>query len=703
MVELKSCKQNGCVHVSKKGKCGHKDYAGQDLRPEKPSDCNYFEPQLELVLRKGIYFIRNQITNQEVEFNREASAFSTEGEKKLDAMAEKLQVRRKDVWVICLAIPEEEEKKNNHTFLNEQGIFNPVLFAKNLLDNYFFKTTRDNGTLYVFNLDKGIYDSIGEVFVKEQMVRQLDENTRARHYNDVEFYIKGSTYFNRVNNPVDKIVVANGILDVVTKELIPHTPKLFIETRLPMKYYKDAKCAHIEQFIIEVVGKEQEPLIQEILGYCLYKALPYHKSIMLIGGGANGKSTLLHLIEKFLGAENVSHTTLQALCTNRFSTAQLYGKLANICDDLPNTALKQTSMFKMLTGGYKVEGQKKFKNPFDFQNYAKLIFSANQVPESVDDTIAFFRRWILIACNNLFIGESCNPKILDEITTPEEMSGLLNYALEGLQRLQEKRKFSTSENIEATREHYIRNSNSAKAFIEESLEFDPDPEKKIPVVDLYEKYITFCKTNQIASMQKRQFTINMQQHLPQARKVTQRIRNKPVKVWQYVKLIGVTNLADPEQQKIVTDVTTSASKHKLPLKNTSISVTSKKSENSSLNKESVTTVTNSGGEDDKGPIRLRKPKGRTPENKVDGAIGAKEPRTLKNEVNGKTKEPLTDFTVVECVDVKEPYVDRCAHCGKIEVLNRQIRTAEGKWGKVCKPSGEFFAGVVEKGRDADDE
>lgn len=345
---------------------------------------------------------------------------------------------------LCLGYETCQHREDNGEgiFFNEKGAFEPVLFANHLLEKWHFKTTRDDENLYIFNWEKGIYEARGKVFVKQQMAKQLGEENRQRYLNDVTHHIEGSTYFDREHNPLGKIAVENGYLDVVTRELTPYTPELFIETRLPLKYDKEAQCPRIKKFIIEVVGKRQEPLVQEAIGYCLYKALPYHKAIMLIGVGANGKSTLLNLIENFLGADNVSHTTLQALCNNRFATAELYGKLANICDDLPSTALKRTSMFKMLTGGYKVEGQKKFKNPFDFKNHAKLIFSANQIPESLDDTIAFFRRWILIACNNLFIGENCNPHILKEISTPEEMSGLLNYALDGLQRLLEQGTFS---------------------------------------------------------------------------------------------------------------------------------------------------------------------------------------------------------------------------------------------------------------------
>jgi len=445
----------------------------------------------------------------------------------------------------------KENCMRSHTsFANEKGVFNPVLFAKHLLGNFFFKTPRDSETLYVFNWEKGIYESSGEVLVKEQMCRDLDEDTRQRFFADILFFIKGATYFEITHNPLGKVAVENGILDITTREMSPYTPEMFITTRLPISYDKDRVCPKILKFLKEVVNEEQMEIIQEVIGYCLYKDMPIHKALMLVGDGANGKSTLLGLIRRLLGVENISSASLQSLCYNRFSIAQLHNKLANICADLPDAALKQTGMFKMLTGADTVNAEEKFKQPFSFKNHAKLIFSTNKVPETKDDTTAFFRRWILIVCNNIFTGKKCNPNILNEIATPEELSGLLNYALNGLDRILESGNFSTTENLEELRKQYVRKSNSAKAFIEEKIVYENDPSAIIPKAELYQKYIFFCQENHLPSMQKRFLTINMQEYLPQAKQTMQRIgpQKKVTHCWQFI--------------QHVTAVTTTLFKHK---------------------------------------------------------------------------------------------------------------------------------------------
>ncbi len=111
---------------------------------------------------------------------------------------------------------------------------------------------------------------------------------------------------------------------------------------------------------------------------------------MLFGSGKNGKSTLLNLLISFLGEGNTSNVSLQELCYGKFSRIRLFGKQANIHDDLPNTKLSQTGNFKMLTGESKTEGEMKFRqDTIRFNNYAKLIFSCNELPKTEDTTYAF--------------------------------------------------------------------------------------------------------------------------------------------------------------------------------------------------------------------------------------------------------------------------------------------------------------------------
>lgn len=424
------------------------------------------------------------------------------------------------------------------SFFDEHGEFDAVAFAKAMLQSYAFKTTQDNETLYVYNPNLGIYEPNGEVLIKKTMAKILDYHNSQRYYADIVFHVKGSTYFERPQEDPNRLVLKNGILNLETLSLEPFTPTQFHLIHVPVTYDTKAECPTTIQFFNDVVGKKQVDLVQEFIGYCLYQAYEYHVALMPVGTGKNGKSTLLTLITKFLGgSRNVSHETLQSLCYNRFAAAELYGKLANTCADIPSTALAQTGMFKMLTGNDPLTAERKYGQPFTFTNIAKLLFSCNKVPETKDDTDAYFRRWIIIACNNVFTGKKCNPKIIEKLTTETELSGLLNWALQGLKRLLTNGHFTANEDIETQRKEYIRKSNSSKAFIEECLQYSPSPEDYIPETDLYAKYVLFCQQNKLPSSRKAELTQNIHQIIPRARQTKERLQQKPTDVWQYVKLM----------------------------------------------------------------------------------------------------------------------------------------------------------------------
>jgi putative DNA primase/helicase len=136
--------------------------------------------------------------------------------------------------------------------------------------------------------------------------------------------------------------------------------------------------------------------VLQLFGYCLCRTAKYEKAVMCCGPGDNGKGTLIKLFQSFLGDRNVSHASIQELNNDRFAAADLHGKLANVCADLKAERLTNTGNFKMLVSGDTIRAQRKHGQPFDFRNIAKLIFSANEIPESDDQTYAYFKRWIIL-------------------------------------------------------------------------------------------------------------------------------------------------------------------------------------------------------------------------------------------------------------------------------------------------------------------
>jgi P4 family phage/plasmid primase-like protien len=155
---------------------------------------------------------------------------------------------------------------------------------------------------------------------------------------------------------------------------------------------------------------------------------------MLVGSGSNGKSVFLKIIEALVGSQNTSHISLQDLDKDRFAAAGLYCKMVNTFADLKQLKLTSSGNFKMLVSGDSIRAQNKFKDPFSFRNYAKLIFSANKIPESDDETYAYYRRWLILEFEKIF-DEDRDTRLIDKLTTPEELSSLLNLALIALKKL----------------------------------------------------------------------------------------------------------------------------------------------------------------------------------------------------------------------------------------------------------------------------
>src|SRR5919197_5073264 len=225
------------------------------------------------------------------------------------------------------------------------------------------------------------------------------------------------------------INLQNGVLDIDTLELKEHSPDQLSLVQLPVKYDPAAKCPRILKFLGQVLHPQDVFTAMQIIGYCLYKTAKFEKAVMLVGPGLNGKGVFLKIIEALVGLENTSHVSLQDLDRERFATEGLYCKMVNTHADLTQVKLSSTGNFKMLVSGDSIRAQKKFKDPFNFRNYAKLIFSANKIPESDDQGYAYYRRWLILEFEKIFDEGDKDTELICKLTTPEELSGLLNLAL----------------------------------------------------------------------------------------------------------------------------------------------------------------------------------------------------------------------------------------------------------------------------------
>lgn len=450
-----------------------------------------------------------------------------------------LELAKEAGYEIELPKDEKIEPDVAQYFEGKPPHFVPPYLARAIMQKFHYVTRESDEMMFLYHPDKGIYTPNGEAHIKRETEKALGKYLRKNRQNEVINYILSSTLKRVEETPPHLIAMRNGVLDLKTKELKPFNPEYFILNSLPVVYNPQADSKVFKKFVSEIVSQEDVPVLQEVAGYCLWRSYPFHKATMLVGEGANGKSTFLETLRRVLGEENVSTIPLHDLETNSFARSSLYGKLANIYPDLSDRALRSTGYFKMLSGGDTVSAEFKFRDRFEFKNYAKLIFSCNKVPESPDDTTAFFRRWIIINFPKQFLEGDPNtdPNLLQKLATEDELSGIFNWAFEGLERLLKNGKFSTGKSVEETREQYIRASDPVKAFAMDCIE-----EKAGSLVqkdDVYKAFIEYCGKMKLPTVPKNVFAMNLSQHIPNIKSEYKRVGKQRVQFWRDISLISM--------------------------------------------------------------------------------------------------------------------------------------------------------------------
>lgn len=298
------------------------------------------------------------------------------------------------------------------------------------------------GRLYIYR--DGAYRSDGESAVRQQVKKHLRRKKllstwTSRKADEVVKFIAVDAAVLWERPPVDRINVINGLLDVNTSKLSPHSPDFLSPLQLPVKFDPDARCETWDWFIADVFPGDSSALAWEIPAWLMTPYRAIQKAILLTGDGANGKSTYLRAVLAFLGQRNVCAVSLHRLEVDRFSVARLAGKLANICRDLPSEDLASTSIFKSITGGDALLAERKYEDSFELTPFARLIFSANNPPKGKDASPAFFRRWIVVPFERVFkdgdAGTIRGDQLDAALADPAELSGVLNKALKVLPQI----------------------------------------------------------------------------------------------------------------------------------------------------------------------------------------------------------------------------------------------------------------------------
>jgi len=363
---------------------------------------------------------------------------------------------------------------------------------------------KKNGSIYAFNaaywqqLEKEVMEHFLGIAAEKLGVDQFI----SKHYTFKQELFKqflSSAFLNEAEEKVNgvKVNLLNGTF-VITPDsqyLTSFDRKDFLTHQLPFSYDEYADCPQFDKYLDRVLpDKEQQKVIAEYLGYVFIsqKVLKLEKALILVGSGANGKSVFFDIMNALYGEENVSNYSLAAL-TNKegYQRAKLSDKLLNYASEIsPNM---DSTIFKQLVSGEAVEARLPHRDPFLLKDYAKFIFNTNNLPRDVEQNEAFYRRFLISEFNVLIPEFERDPKLAQKIIA-NDLPGVFNWVIEGLNRLLNQQGFSHSNLMNNAVLKYRQQSDSAFLYMDEKG-YTAGEDEKIDGQDLHHDYQEYCKNS----------------------------------------------------------------------------------------------------------------------------------------------------------------------------------------------------------------
>lgn len=317
--------------------------------------------------------------------------------------------------------------------------------------------------------------SPGDQDVHGRIVGALGELYRPAHSHAIRDVLRAQLPEIDVAPVTRYINFRNGLVDWadnLAPRQIGHDPGFLSTVQLPIEWDDGAStCADFDTFLDQSVPRDDVLRVWEILGYLMMSGNPLQKLFLFTGGGGNGKGVLMAVIMAILGRRNVSSVPLTDFAENQFATADVHGKLANICGDIDTTYIERTGRIKELAGEDQVRGERKFGQPFYFDFWGKALFSANGIPTSSDGSRGWLRRWEIVSFP--FEPQKPDRGLKARLTTPESLRAIAQRSVYALRDLMEREHFYHGESAAGAHAKFAVRNNRVLAWIEDSAYIDP--------------------------------------------------------------------------------------------------------------------------------------------------------------------------------------------------------------------------------------
>lgn len=419
------------------------------------------------------------------------------------------------------------------TILRDEAFQKPVFFTRTgtfLFDRFasYIKSNNHiikiNGQLHIYK--DGIYVN-GLKLIESEMIKYIPGLNKAKRSETIT-YLDLLINQNTETSDAEYIAFKNGIYNIITDEFMPFSPQYIITNKIDYDYIPDAYSELVDKTLdkLSCYDKSIRSLLEEVIGYTFYRRNELRKAFILIGDKVNGKSTYLDMIKTLLGDNNTVALDLGEL-SDKFKKAELFGKLANIGDDIDDSFISNTAVFKKLVSGDRLNAERKGQDPFDFNNYAKMLFSANEIPRMKDKSGAVLNRLIIVPFNAKFLptDPDFDPYIKYKLRQPECMEYLIQLGLKGLKNVLRYQQFTESEKAQNELKKYEEQNNPILLFFKEDVKIENEPTNVI-----YRRYLEFCNMNSFKPMSNIEFSKQVRKYLGM-NIVNKTIKNKKYRIF----------------------------------------------------------------------------------------------------------------------------------------------------------------------------
>lgn len=422
-----------------------------------------------------------------------------------------------------LEVIERDEAFDKPVFFNSKGQFMFDIFARFIIGKYHIVNI--SGRLHIWNEFAYIPN---DYLIERKMIDEISRLTKTQRKETMD-YISVLLADDVKESDSRYVSFRNGIYDIDEDTMIPHSPEIIVTNPIPHDYLKDSYSPIADKFLDKISCRDKEirAVMEEALGYSFLRRNELRKSFLLLGNKANGKSTFLDMIKTILGDDNITSMDLKEL-GDRFKSAEMFSKLANIGDDISDDFINDLAIFKKIVSGDRINAERKNKDPFDYNPYCKLYFSANTLPRLKDRTGSVIDRMIIIPFEAEFGSDKpdYDPFIKYKLRAEESISYLISLGMKGLRRVLERNSFTHSQKIDECLRAYDEENNNVLSWM--SVEM-PNIENH-SVMEVYQAYREFCGASNLIPMSSTEFSKQLKARKGYVSKV-QRIAGKPVRIY----------------------------------------------------------------------------------------------------------------------------------------------------------------------------